>query len=211
MKTTAPFLRGVVRAVGGAACILCGAATAQAEEMKANAFISGDVLRQARGAAMVNQAAGDGLLQSNAAAVALNRTGKAISRSVAVQRTAARDGDAAADLEVDAVALIGGRAFSEAQGIISVTQGAGRNNLQVNTIAAGLGLAGEVLVEAELSQSRAGPSEPAAVDADGARAAIVTNGAFRDAQGLVQVNQVAGQANSTYNRFALGVSAGLAP
>lgn len=194
-----------------ATSLLCGTMSAAAEEMKATTTIGGNALRQVTGAAMVNQSAGDSILQSNSAVIALNPTGRAIGRSIVVQRNGVAENAADTDTAFDAVALIGGRAFSEAQGVVSVTQGAGRNNLQINMITAALGVEGEVVVEAVLGQSRADapPSEP--IEVEGARFAGITAGGFRDAQGLIQVNQVAGQANSTFNSFAIGVSAGLAP
>lgn len=194
-----------------AASLPCGTVGASAEEMKAMTTIGNNVLRQVTGAAMVNQAAGDAILQSNSAVVALNPVGRAVGRSVVVQRNGIAEDAGDRDATFDAVALISGQAFADARGVVSVTQGAGRNNLQINMITAALGVEGEVVVEAVLGQSRADPPPSEPVEVEGARFAGITAGGFRDAQGLIQVNQVAGQRNSTFNSFAIGVSAGAAP
>ncbi|WP_299625046.1 hypothetical protein [Pelagibius sp.] len=188
------------------AVALCPAA-AFAEELFGRTIIDDEALRDFTGAALINQSAGDGNLQSNTAFIATNAEAQARVRISTVQLSAATPDETV----LDAFALIEGDAFADAQGVLLVTQGAGRNNLQINHLAAALGLEGEVLVESELSQSRANALSPLAEEREGNRLAHVGPGAFRDAGGVIQVNQVAGQENATFNRFVLGVSSNALP
>lgn len=184
-----------------------GASMACAEDMFGRTVIDDEALGQLKGGALVNQAAGDGNLQINSALIAVNESDAARVRLSTVQLSAQVEDEAV----FHAIALINDRAFADAQGVVLVTQGAGRHNLQVNQFAAALGLEGEILVEAELSQSRSGTPLPVDVERDGARLAVVGKNAFGNAAGVIQVNQVAGQENATFNRFVLGASANALP
>lgn len=179
-----------------------GASLASADDMLGRTVIEDDALGQFNGAALVNQSAGNGNLQVNSALIAVNAKDAARVRLSTIQLSAQADDEAI----LHAIALIDDRAFADAQGVVLVTQGAGRHNLQVNQFAAALGLEGEVLVEAELSQSRSGAPISLDAEPEGARLAVVGQDAFGNAVGVIQVNQVAGQGNATFNRFVLGAS-----
>ena len=110
-----------------------------------------------------------------------------------------------------AVSLVTGRAFAGAQGLIAVNQGSGRANLQINAVAIALGISGVALAESELSQSRSDSVFAEDFEPNGARVAQVSAEAFQNAAGVIQFNQVAGVANTTFNRFGLSVIGGGSP
>ncbi len=180
---------------------------ARAENMLSSTVIEDHALQNLSGIAQVNQAAGDGNLQFNAVAVALSETGSAGALTIVVQHTDSIPDGAA----FQAIARIDDQAFAGAQGLISVNQVSGRYNQQANLIAAALGVDGLVLAEAELSQSRSDSVPPEGFQTAGTRQAQVAEGAFRDAFGVIQVNQVAGAYNTTFNRFLFSLLAGSNP
>jgi len=184
---------------------------ARAEDMLSSTVIEDHALQNLSGIAQVNQAAGDGNLQFNAVAVALSETGSARALTIVVQHTDSIPDGAPDGAAFQAIARIDDQAFAGAQGLISVNQVSGRYNQQANLIAAALGVDGLVLAEAELSQSRSDSVPPEGFQTAGTRQAQVAEGAFRDAFGVIQVNQVAGAYNTTFNRFLFSRSAGSNP
>ncbi len=162
--------------------------------------IDGEVAGNARGRIAVNQAAGDANQQANAAAIAVG--GQSASATVEVGQHIDYSGNAP-DV---AVARIGQNAFAGASGLIAVNQSSGVANAQSNSVAVAMGINGEVGDEA-LSAAlpdAAGLAEAGA--APGLRIADVDDTAFRNARGIVQLNQTAGAGNSSSNNFALRVS-----
>ncbi len=182
-------------------------APAQDQEAFSMATVGDDAFAEFRGLALINQAAGDGNIQMNGTTVSLNGSGEAVSRTSVVQLGSGLD----AVTEVQAIARILDDAFAEAQGVIQLSQAAGQGNLQINLLSAALGLNGEILVEAELSQSRSESLVPEPEETDGVRHTFVAESAFRDASGIIQVNQAAGKANTTFNRLVIGLASGATP
>ena len=165
-------------------------------------------MRDVRGAAAVNLAAGNLNLQVNEAAVALNQAGLALAGTAGMQR---------ADQQPDGqpgvmVARIDDLAFARAAGLIAVNEASGHVNAQANLAAITLGIEGVVLADNVLSQSRAGGTPPGAeTNGEPVREVSVADTAFRNAVGIVQVNQAAGSRNDSANTFALSLSAGASP
>lgn len=188
-----------------ASLLLAGLAAlpARAQEAVTQSTINGDALRDVTGVALVNQSAGDGNQQLNSAALALNASGLAVAFTAGAQHTDPTPTDGV----LDAFAVIDDDAFANARGLVSVSQASGIGNQQFNAASLAVGADVGVLAEAELSQSRGGDPPPAAAAPDGARLTHIDDSAFRDASGVVQVNQLAGRSNNGFNRFALTMSA----
>lgn len=169
--------------------------------------IDGDALSHVRGRFAVNMAAGDSNAQANAAAIALDAAGGSVIGLVdGIQVTSPRQGN----LPDLAVAIIGGNAFANSSGLISVNQTSGVGNAQANAAAFAMGFE-EVLAESVLSATTSNAAQIGAGASQSHQAASINDAAFDGAQGLVQVNQSAGSGNSTANNFALQVQLGAKP
>ncbi|WP_321912600.1 MULTISPECIES: hypothetical protein [unclassified Paraburkholderia] len=109
-----------------------------------------------------------------------------------------------------ATATIGTGAFANANGAMMVNQSAGVGNVQRNTALISSGAIGVVAVsDGELSAAAAqNGSRGQMAQAGGIREVRIDNAAFRNATGLVQVNQTAGAGNATANSFVLRPPAG---
>lgn len=96
-------------------------------------------------------------------------------------------------------------AFHHYRGALVINQASGAANLQANGIVLSLGKLGEAVAENQLAATVSGKglanlqAESPAVTGE----VSISDRAFRGAQGLVQVSQVAGVANTTANRFVL--------
>ncbi|MBN3855533.1 MULTISPECIES: hypothetical protein [unclassified Paraburkholderia] len=111
----------------------------------------------------------------------------------------------------NATALIGSGAFSNTSGAMMVNQAAGVGNIQRNSAQIGTGALGvAMLSDGELSAVTAqnGNKGSQAGQAGGIREVRIDGAAFRNATGLVQVNQTAGAGNATANSFVLRPPAG---
>lgn len=164
--------------------------------------IDGEVAGNARGIIAVNQAAGDSNLQVNEAAVAIGD--QAASASAGISQHLHHYSGNLPDV---AVARIGQHAFGNAVGIIAVNQASGVANAQSNSVVVAMGINGEVGDEV---LSAALPDVAGLVHAGvsgGVREVGVDDTAFRNARGLVQLNQTAGAGNSSSNNFALRIVA----
>jgi hypothetical protein len=163
--------------------------------------VDGEVASHTRGRIAVNQAAGDANQQVNAAAIAISA--QAASAAVDVGQKIHGFSGNVPDV---AVARIGQNAFAGASGLIAVNQTSGVANAQSNSVAVAMGINGEVgdkALSATLPDAaglvRAGASS-------GLRIVGVEDTAFRNARGVVQLNQTAGAGNSSSNNFALRVT-----
>jgi hypothetical protein len=111
----------------------------------------------------------------------------------------------------NASALIGSGAFANSSGAMMVNQAAGVGNIQRNSAQIGTGAFGVVMVsDGELSAVSAtnGGVGNQAGQAGGIREVRIEGVAFRNATGLVQLNQTAGAGNATANSFVLRPPAG---
>ena len=105
---------------------------------------------------------------------------------------------------------VGPGAFSNNSGLLSLNVAAGNQNQSANLALLAVGTAG-VVSDQMLAQSSA-PTNPAGSSARGLEASndtvTIGDGAFSGNSGLVQINLVGGERNSSANTFALNVSAG---
>ena len=147
----------------------------------------------------VNLASGDGNQQINSAVIAIGDVAvgtSSVTQSIA--RADARD-------RTTHVALTG-NAFADSSGLISVNIVAGVQNQTANLAVLSLGNHGAISDQL-LEQSRA-PIEPSGSSGGaGLRNDVVdiSDDAFRDSSGLIQVNLIGGEGNSSANTFALTV------
>ena len=170
-------------------------------------MIDDNVLKNANGRLAVNMAAGDSNTQANAAAVALGAQGGPTLGFVGgTQVTDPRQ----ATLPDVAVASIGGNAFANSSGLISVNQASGVGNAQANGAAFALGF-DEVVAESVLSAATSNAVPTGTGTSKSHQTVSINDTAFDGAHGLVQVNQSAGSGNSTANNFALQVQLGVKP
>lgn len=163
--------------------------------------IDDEVASNATGRIAINQAAGDANQQANAAAIAIG--GEAVSATVVVGQHISNFSGNVPDV---AVVRIGRNAFAGASGLIAVNQSSGVANAQSNSAAVAMGINGEVGDEALSAALPDAAGLDGAGAAPGLRIVDVDDTAFRNARGLVQLNQTAGAGNSSSNNFALRVS-----
>jgi len=184
-----------------AALALAGAAHAQAT-VGATAVIAPGAATSTTGALAVNETAGVDNAQANqltitTGTVAINLNGDQQLASVTARLK-------------NASATIGAGAFANTNGAMMVNQSAGVGNVQRNTALIGNGAIGVVAVsDGELSAAAArNGSQGQSAQVGGIREVRIDTAAFRNAAGLVQVNQTAGAGNATANSFVLRPPAG---
>lgn len=183
-------------------------AYAQDDGYVARTVVDANALSNVQGAIGVNMAAGDFNLQFNGAAIALNadQRGRGVAQVGALQAAGVNQGV----MPDVAVIRVGGDAFANVRGVLSLNQASGLGNAQANGVAILLGVHAEDLAEVDLAQAVAMPGPNAAADAGrkGQRSISVAETAFRGARGIIQVNQSAGSGNATANSFAMRIMVG---
>lgn len=175
------------------ALVLAASLVGAAAHADQTTTISGRFGAQAQGAVAVNQAAGAGNAQANVAAMAPDGfAGAHIGQAAAAAA-------AAGQLR----ASIGGQAFDGTQGLLRINQASGAANTQSNVALIAARTSVETTTDSVLAAtvSRPAPSDGSAPT--DTRVAQIDRTAFRGASGLVQVNQSAGNGNSTGNAFVL--------
>ena len=168
-----------------------------------NTSTIGPALQGSSGLVTVNQTAGDGNVQQNAAALAESE-GHSVA-SVNAEQTLDRVAPATDQLlDVD----IESGAFDDALGIYLVNQSAGAGNSQFNGAAVAVGgvsaLAIVQLDDARLQEQSVGSAASVLPEEGSAQVSAGANlapDAFAGARGLFLVNQAAGNNNATANTF----------
>jgi hypothetical protein len=149
-----------------------------------------------RGRLAVNLAAGDGNMQANVAAVAAG--------PAATAKASVRAEGSAPEAASVAIAGVGGGAFGDAAGMISLNQASGAGNAQANAVAISVGLKAQALADSQLAGTASSArTHRATASGSRVREASISEGAFRGARGLIQVNQAAGAGNRTANHFTV--------
>jgi len=196
---------------GGMALTLAATALAFAddpsnpEDFVTQSVIGGGMAATGRagntGVIAVNIASGEQNFQVNAAALALNDQGGSAARITSQQSMYS---DLGTPSKV-AMARIADGAFADTAGLVSINQASGEGNAQANGIIFALGVEGEVIADSVLAQTTplTGASTGPGVSPDNFREASIAEGAFRNVNGVVQVNQSAGSGNATANNFVL--------
>jgi len=162
--------------------------------------VSGEDVSGFSGRLAVNLAAGDGNQAANDAVIAIGDLalgGSLINQSIAGSDP--RDRATRVALE--------GNAFANSSGLASINAAAGIQNQMANVAVLSIGRIGAISDQL-LAQSSA-PAKPSGSTGGGADvrndAVAVSDGAFRDSSGLIQVNLIGGERNSSANTFVLSV------
>ena len=174
----------------------------------ASSRIDGQAFDGARGAIAINMAAGDLNQQGNLHGFSSGEL--ADSHVVAIQHHTGNQYDA----PLHATASIGGGAFRQASGLVSINQASGSGNAELNIVTAALANQGiRETTDGGLSSlvfANAGeqPLPDSTVSKPGTRSVAVEATALQGFEGVLQLNQIAGSGNSTGNRFGLSVHGG---
>lgn len=165
-----------------------------------------NALQDTRGIINVNMAAGDMNLQFNGQAISLSHEirGRGIADLRSVQNIRAERA-LGGDVSVISVRE---NAFANAAGLIAMNQASGIANAQANGISISIGVNAQA-ADVDLAQTVSMTGAP--IGASGVRSARsirVDDTAFRNARGVVQVNQSAGIGNATANSFSLRLQTG---
>lgn len=170
--------------------------------------IDGNALSNVRGRFAVNLAAGDSNAQTNAGAMAIGLDGGTAAALVGVHQTTGWSRATAPDLSI---AVIGGHAFANSSGAVSVNQTSGAGNTQANGMAVAVGFDVEAASESVLAATASGVGLAGPARGANMKAVSISDSAFRGSRGLVQINQSAGSGNSTANNFAFQLQLGTKP
>jgi hypothetical protein len=149
----------------------------------------------ASGVRAINQAAGVGNQEANAAIITTIPAHLDINQySYGILKNASNSGDA----------TIAGNAFAGSSGITQVTQASGSGNIEANAAFIGIGFSGVAMDAVSLSQMRGGaPLVNPGVPYYGHTSIAPT--AFAGATGVVQVEQTAGNNNTAANVLSVHV------
>ena len=169
------------------------------------ARIDGHALAGATGAIAVNQAAGDLNVQANLRGIA-----EGDRADVAINARQLQQGNRVLSGPLRATAYIGGDALAGASGIASINQASGIANTTLNVVSATLARQGiretdDTALAAEGSALAGGRDDTGRGVATGTRSAGVASTALRGFDGVLQLNQIAGNGNDTANVLGLVV------
>ena len=169
--------------------------------------IDDNALSGSQGSIKVNMAAGDLNQQANLQALAIGENADA---NVDARQRQSAD---VHDVPGIASARIGGAALSGASGIASINQASGSGNAEVNAVSLALAQQGtrgasdgQLSAAGFASAERQRAPHPAGKTAS--RNVAVEATALRGFEGVLQLNQIAGSANSIGNQLVLSVSTG---
>ncbi|MBH1659433.1 hypothetical protein I5U80_00630 [Stenotrophomonas maltophilia] len=169
------------------------------------ARIDGHALAGTNGAIAVNQAAGALNLQANLRGIANGERA-----AVTINARQLQQGNRVLSGPLQATAFIGGDALAGASGIASINQASGIANTTLNVVSATLARQGiretdDTALAAEGSALAGGRDDTGPGVATGTRSAGVASTALRGFDGVLQLNQIAGNGNDTANVLGLVV------
>ena len=181
-------------------------AAQESDEAQDTVTVTGSEGSGNAGRVAINLAAGNRNQQIGAAVIAMGAHPVAVASTVQTRDTSDPT-DRATRI------TIGADAFSSNSGMLSVNIAAGSQNQSANL--AVLAIATTGVVSDQMLAEASAPTRPAGSSAQGLDtpndAIAIDGGAFAGNEGLVQVNLVGGERNSSANTFALSVSAGGEP
>jgi hypothetical protein len=167
--------------------------------------VIGSHVMQGAGRASINQAAGDFNIQSNSHALGQRTSIQTINYNQLSQPTSL------SEFNKQLTAVIDSQAFAQFQGLASINQVSGEQNIQANigSIAMdstletiiGQGLNDEALTQVS-SQLAPSSYQLSHYQAD------IAPDSFLDAQGVMQINQISGDNNVAINQFSLQLPSG---
>jgi hypothetical protein len=203
--------------------IFLGFTLAEAEQLDNHTALSAtskstiaeDALSSLSGISAINISAGDGNLQQNSAAIAVSSNGGFSASQITPSQKNQFNSTAlsTATSQVLKGEILSG-AFADGVGIVMVNQSTGRGNSQLNGAAIAVGGPGSFaaieLGDMELASQRSvvdmdSQNQLAGGQEEGTMEAILADDAFRNAQGIVQINQVVGNGNRTVNALSMSL------
>lgn len=105
--------------------------------------------------------------------------------------------------------VISGSAFANSNGVIAINQAAGAANAQANSVSIIMG-ANKPVNNSILAQSvTSEPDQIAMSQLKNLNSVSISATAFKGAEGIAQINQVAGSGNASANSFTLGIAPGV--
>ena len=170
-----------------------------------NSRIDGRSFSGVSGTTAINMSAGDLNQQANLRAFAAGGNARA---SISSNQTHIDD---RANAPQHAAATIGGAAFTNGGGLVSINQASGSGNAELNAIAAALAQQGiretnDGSLSVTVSASARGqPSTRPHGPDNGTRSVAVESTAMKGFDGVLQLNQAAGSDNATSNQLLLAV------
>lgn len=198
--------RPIIKAIAIAAAVTASPSAGHAQEQAAaqdEVVIAADEGSGNSGRLAINIASGSQNQQAAAATIVI---GNIASQAIAVHQIIANADQADRTTSI----AIGPGALSNNSGMVSINLTAGNQNQSANLAALVIGNLGAVS-DLMLAQARA-PTEPSGPSAQGLDprndSVIVDDTALGGNSGLVQINLIGGERNSSANTFALNVSAG---
>lgn len=183
--------------------LFCTSQAAAQDEPQTNdeVIVPADSASGSSGRIAVNIAAGDNNQQVNAATVAIGDIAL-VTQSVHQRLSGSEQADHATSITVE------DGAFSGTNGLTSINITAGSQNQMANLAALAIGNSG-AMSDQLLEQSRA-PIEPKGGVPDGSLPSndriAIGDTAFGEGSGLIQVNLIGGEGNSSANTFALSIA-----
>ncbi|QDE29962.1 MULTISPECIES: hypothetical protein [Shewanella] len=167
--------------------------------------VIGSHVMQGAGRASINQAAGDFNIQSNSHALGQRTSIKTIDYSQLTQPRLLPESTK------QLTAVIDSQAFAQFQGLASINQVSGEQNIQANIGSIAMDstletIMGQGLNDEALTQV-SGQMTPASYQSSYYQADIAPD-SFLDAQGVMQVNQISGDNNVAINQFSLQLPSG---
>jgi hypothetical protein len=160
-------------------------------------LISDHAFSGARGAIAINEAAGNGNVQVNAAAI-----GSGANRIRINQNTDA-SGHASGG------AVIGAYAFAGSAGLLRINQTSGSGNAQSNSVLVRFDVAGETLSQGDLAAIITATKTSGTRSVSAGQQVSVAKTAFAGSSGIIQLNQSAGSGNNTANSLTVHIDTGL--
>ncbi|MFM0060798.1 hypothetical protein PQR64_34800 [Paraburkholderia phytofirmans] len=195
-------LQAALFACLGAALVANHAHAQSVPTIGATSTIANGAAAGVTGAFAVNETAGLNNAQANQITVSNGGVAGNDNASVQSAAVAAKVTNARASIEANA--------FSNSSGAVLVNQSAGAGNLQRNSTQLGTAALGvETVADGELSATAAkNGGLGQSVGIHSVREATISDGAFKNISGIVQINQTAGAGNATANSFVLRPPAG---
>lgn len=181
--------------------LLCSVTALAADPSTVNNANIDSAVRNYRGVASVNQAAGDAQQQANGRAIAIGSNAQATTQ---FRQTV----NAFVDPSQAASASITGNAFTNGNGALGVNQAAGAANQQVNAMRISVSAIPQSVDDSVLSQQNVAlPVNSGSMDATtGSRQVVTSDQAFAGSRGVVQMSQSAGVGNRIANTLSIRVA-----
>jgi hypothetical protein len=181
--------------------LICSVTALAADPSAVNNASIDSAVRNYRGVASVNQAAGDFQQQANGRAIAIGSNAQASTQFRQTLNTSV-------DLNQAASASITGNAFSNGNGALGVNQAAGAANQQVNALRISVSAIPQSVDDSVLSQQNVAlPVNSGSKDSiTGSRQVVTSDQAFAGSRGVVQMSQSAGVGNRIANTLSIRVA-----